>query len=172
LQIGRASKEVININSREFYTVRGYHLLEQNKRHITPAMEDYLEMIYRCGLKEGYIRINRLAQLLNVRASSASKMVQKLGSHGLMKYEKYGTLVLSDEGKEIGKFLLERHNIIEKFLRFLGCSEENILKQTELIEHNLNNETIHRLELLNSFFTSNPDIVGKFQDFLDFEETF
>lgn len=145
--------------------MRGYHLLEQNKRLITPAMEDYLEMIYRCGLQEGYIRINRLAQLLNVRASSASKMVQKLGSHGLMKYEKYGVLVLSEEGKEIGKFLLQRHNIIEDFFKFLGCSEDNILKQTELIEHNLNSETIHRLEVLNDFFTSNPVIADKFRDF-------
>ena len=49
-------KGVIDINSKEFYTVRGYHLLEQNKRLITPAMEDYLEMIYRCGLQEGYIK--------------------------------------------------------------------------------------------------------------------
>ncbi|MDD4564113.1 MAG: iron dependent repressor, metal binding and dimerization domain protein [Eubacteriales bacterium] len=155
----------MDINSKEFYTVRGYHLLEQNKRLITPAMEDYLEMIYRCGLQERYVRINRLSQLLNVKASSASKMVQKLGSLGLMKYEKYGVLVLSDKGKEIGKFLLERHNIIEKFLRLLGCSEDNILKQTELIEHNLNTETIHRLEILNNFFTSNPTIAGQFGDF-------
>jgi len=159
-------KGVIDINSKEFYTVRGYHLLEQNKRLITPAMEDYLEMIYRCGLQEGYIRINQLAQLLNVRASSASKMVQKLGNLGLMKYEKYGVLVLSEEGKEIGKFLLERHNIIERFLRLLGCSEDNILKQTELIEHNLHNETIHRLEMLISYFTSNPAVLEQFEDFV------
>ncbi|HHU18349.1 MAG TPA: DtxR family transcriptional regulator, partial [Clostridiales bacterium] len=97
---------------------------------------------------------------------SASKMVQKLGNLGLMKYEKYGVLVLSEAGKEIGKFLLERHNIIERFLRLLGCSEDIILKQTELIEHNLHNETIHRLEMLISYFTSNPAVLEQFEDFV------
>ena len=156
---------MIHINGNEFHTVRGYQLLEQNKRSITPAMEDYLEMIYRNGLQDGYIRINKLARLLNVRASSASKMVQKLGSIGLLKYEKYGILVLSDKGKEIGSFLLERHNIIENFLRFLGCEEDNILIQTELIEHNLNTATIQNLEILNAFFISNSEIVDQFWEF-------
>ena len=67
------------MNNKGFHTVRGYQLLEQNKRLLTSAMEDYLEMICRNSLQDGYIRINKLAELLNVKASSASKMVQKLG---------------------------------------------------------------------------------------------
>ena len=63
---------------KNFHTVRGYQLLEQKKRTLTPAMEDYLEMIYRSSLKDGYIRISTLSALLNVRAPSATKMVQKL----------------------------------------------------------------------------------------------
>lgn len=156
---------MVNINSNEFYTVRGYQLLEQNKRLITSAMEDYLEMIYRNSLQDGYIRINKLAQLLNVRASSASKMVQKLGKLGLLKYEKYGIIVLSDEGKDIGGFLLERHNILENFLRFLNCEEDNVLIQTELIEHNVNAITVHNLKVLSKFFASNSEITDLFWEF-------
>ena len=47
-------------------------------------MEDYLEMIYRASLKDGYIRITTLSALLNVRAPSATKMVQKLTGLGLL----------------------------------------------------------------------------------------
>ena len=99
----------------KFHTVRGYQLLEQNKKILTSAMEDYLEMIYRYSLTEGYVRINTISELLNVQASSATKMVQKLSQLGLVDYKKYGIISLTETGSEIGKFLLERHQTIEYF---------------------------------------------------------
>jgi len=152
------------MDNREFHTVRGYQLLLQNKEQLTPALEDYLEMIYRSSLENGYLRINKLAELLNVKASSASKMVKKLGDLGLLNYEKYGIIVLSDSGREIGKFLLERHSTIEKFLRFIGC-EEDVLVQTELIEHSINSSTLENIKILNSFFADNKEIADKFREY-------
>jgi DtxR family Mn-dependent transcriptional regulator len=154
----------MDMDSKEFRTVRGYQLLQQNKRLLTPAMEDYLEMIYRNSLQEGYLRVNKLAELLNVKASSASKMVQKLGKLGLLNYEKYGIIVLSDSGREIGEFLLERHRIIEDFLKLLGCGED-VLVQTELIEHNINTSTVENLKILNDFFESNKEIADKYREY-------
>lgn len=152
------------MNNREFHTVRGYQLLLQNKEQLTPALEDYLEMIYRSSLENGYLRINKLAELLNVKASSASKMVKKLGDLGLLNYEKYGIIILSDSGREIGKFLLERHSTIEEFLRFIGC-EEDVLVQTELIEHSINSSTLENIKILNSFFADNKEIADKFREY-------
>jgi len=153
-------------DTREFHTVRGYQLLEQKKKLLTPAMEDYLEMIFRNSLIEGYMRINMLSGLLNVQAPSATKMVQKLTQAGLLNYKRYGIIFLTNDGKEIGKFLLERHNIIEKFLKYLGV-KENLLVETELIEHNISASTLRRFELLNGFFNNNPEILQKFEEFTD-----
>lgn len=152
------------MTNNEFHTVRGYQLLEQTKTHLTSAMEDYLEMIFRSSMVEGYIRINTLAELLNVRAASASKMVQRLDELGLLKYKKYGIITLSDYGKEIGKYLLERHQIIENFLKILSC-EDNLLQQTELMEHNINPITVHKINILNNFFSDNADITDRFHDY-------
>jgi len=148
----------------EFHTVRGYELLEQNKKLLTSAMEDYLEMIYRHSVQDGYMRLNKLAELLNVKPSSASKMVQKLGELGLLKYEKYGLVVLTATGREIGGFLLQRHRIIEDFLRFLGC-DEDLLVQTELIEHHINAGTLNSIDILNRFFNEHQDIAEQFNDY-------
>ena len=120
----------------KFHTVRGYQLLMQNKNLLTSSMEDYLEMIYRNSLKEGYMRINTISELLNVAAPSATKMVQKLSKLGLLQYKKYGIIFLTDNGRELGKFLLERHNIIESFLKNLGA-DEDVLLETELVEHSI-----------------------------------
>lgn len=150
--------------SREFHTVRGYQLLEQNKKLLTSAMEDYLEMIYRNSLTDGYMRINTLAELLNVQSSSTTKMVQRLAQLGLLNYRKYGIILLTENGREIGKFLLERHRIIECFLRNLGVGA-SILEETELIEHNITAPTLHKIEMLNNFFENNPDFLKKFEQF-------
>lgn len=151
-------------NNKEFHTVRGYQLLLKDKKLLTSAMEDYLEMIYRNSLKEGYLRINNLAELLNVQASSATKMVQRLARLGLVDYKKYGIILLTDSGKEIGRYLLKRHKIIEKFLKFLGV-KENTLVETELVEHNISPETVEMIDLLNRFVERNPEFADKFEKF-------
>ena len=141
--------------------MRGYELLDHGKRLLTPAMEDYLEMIYRNSLQEGYTRINILSELLNVRPSSTTKMVQKLADMGLLDYKRYGIILLTDKGKKIGEFLLQRHNIIEKFLQTIGVNE-NILVQTELIEHNISSDALNCIDIFNNFFEKYPEILEKF----------
>jgi Mn-dependent DtxR family transcriptional regulator len=148
----------------KFHTVRGYQLMEQNKKRLTPAMEDYLEMIYRNSLVEGYLRINTLSELLNVAAPSATSMVQKLSSLGLVDYKKHGIFCLTENGKEIGKYLLQRHEIIELFLNNLGV-KENSLIETELIEHNISSATLQRINVYNKFLKQNPDIIERFEQF-------
>jgi Mn-dependent DtxR family transcriptional regulator len=148
----------------KFHTVRGYQLLEQNKKLLTPAMEDYLEMIYRNSLIEGYMRIITLSDLLNVAAPSATKMVQKLNKLGLLDYKKYGIIFLTENGREVGKFLLQRHNIIETFLKNLGVKYDTLV-ETELIEHNVSAATLHKINIFNKFLEQNPDIIQKYEHF-------
>lgn len=151
--------------NNEFRTVRGYQLLRQNHKHLTSAMEDYLEMIYRNTEGEGYIRINELAEKLNVRAPSATKMVQKLGELGFIKYKRYGIIEVTGSGKELGAYLLNRHNIIEEFLKLISNSDD-LLVETELIEHYISSNTLKHLNILNQFFNSNPGLLKAFRDFM------
>ena len=156
--------KVVGKVKKNFHTVRGYQMLEQKKKTLTPAMEDYLEMIYRASLKDGYIRITTLSKLLNVRAPSTTKMVQKLTALGLLHYKKYGIVFLTESGRAIGSFLLERHNTVERFLKFLGVGE-NLLVETELIEHNISLHTLQLLGHFNQFLADNPYVREQFEAF-------
>jgi Mn-dependent DtxR family transcriptional regulator len=151
--------------SLKFHTVRGYELLEKNQRILTSAMEDYLEMIYRNSLTEGYMRIHTLSALLNVAAPSATKMVQKQSRLGFLDYKKYGIIALTESGKKTGAYLLKRHEIIEGFLKCLGVKEDMLI-ETELIEHSISNITLKRLELFNCFLVENQDILERYQQFV------
>ncbi len=149
---------------RKFYTFRGYQMLKQNKKLLTPSMEDYLEMIYRNFQKEGYVRIQQLAEQLNVQAPSATRNVQKLAKAGLVDYERYGIIKLTQRGKEIGRFLLERHMLIESFLKKLGVTD-TLLRDTEMIEHQISMDTLEKIRLFNQFLEDNPDVLERFEEY-------
>ena len=131
--------------NNQFYTLKGYALLENNA--VTSSMEDYLEMIYRIAESGEVVRIKTLAERLNVKPSSASKMVQNLRGEGLVSAEKYGYIQLTDTGNTFGRYLVSRHDILHRFLCYVNQSE-NELEQVEKIEHFINKKTIENMERL------------------------
>ena len=154
------------MKSKEKYTtVRGYELQRRDNKQLTDSMEDYMEMIYRQCLENNYTRINTLSNELNVQASSASKMVQKLTNLGLLNYEKYGIIRLTEKGKSVGEFLLYRHNTIKDFLMLIN-TDTNLLSQTEALEHSIDNDTLKKLDLLISFFRDDPSLQKRLNDYL------
>lgn len=152
------------MDNKEFHTFRGYEIIKKNKDHLTPSMEDYLEMIYRNCKGEGYVRINQLAEQLNVKASSASKTVSKLSEMGYLAYEKYGIIQLTPKGDVMGAYLLDRHQTLEVFLRYIGVVD-TVLLETELIEHHLSIDTVKNIKILNEFFIAYPEILDKLRQF-------
>ena len=151
------------MNKNDFYTFNEYMKKEDNL--LTASMEDYLEMIYRLSLNTGFTRIHELSDALNVQPPSATKMVQKLAELKLLKYEKYGVLVLEEDGKELGEALLNRHNVIENFLRILDISESEVLEETEKIEHTISNQTTKCFQDFVQFIKDNPEIVSEFKTY-------
>ena len=151
------------MTKNDFYTFNEYMKKEDNC--LTASMEDYLEMIYRLSLNAGFTRINELSNVLNVKPPSATKMVQKLAEMKLLKYEKYGILVLEEDGKRLGETLLNRHNVIESFLRILDVSEYEVLEETEKIEHTISNQTTKCFQDFVQFIKDNPNIVIEFKTY-------
>ena len=145
-----------------FFTFREY--MKKENSPLTACMEDYLEMIYRLSLDSGFTRIHDLAASLNVQPPSATKMVQKLAASDLVNYEKYGIITLSSRGQELGKQLLERHHTVETFLKLLGVNED-LLEETEKIEHTLSENTLSCLREFVSFFNTTPNLIKKFNNF-------
>lgn len=125
----------------------------------TPSMEDYLEKIYRLIDEKGYARVSDIAEGLAVHPSSVTKMIQKLDRDRYLIYERYRGLVLTPKGKKIGKRLVDRHHLLEAFLRMIGVNEEHIYKDVEGIEHHLSWESITCLESLVELFRRRPELL-------------
>ncbi len=151
------------MGNKDYHTFSKY--MKKNGNHLTASMEDYLEMIYRLSSKSGFTRINELSDALNVHPPSATRMVQRLGKENLLKYEKYGVIILKEEGKTLGELLLKRHNTIENFLRAIGIPDEILLKETEKIEHTISEYTEKCFETFISFIKDNSEFKKKYDEY-------
>lgn len=148
--------------NKEFHTFREY--MKKDEDLLTASMQDYLEMIYRLSKDSGFTRINDLSAALNVQPPSATRMVQKLAEIGTLDYEKYGVIILSSKGKRLGCYLLERHQLVEDFLKMLGVTED-ILMETEKIEHTVSSQTLKCLAGFVDFFKHRPEVLSEFESF-------
>jgi Mn-dependent DtxR family transcriptional regulator len=118
-------------------------------------MEDYLEMIYRLSEKDSYTRVLELACALHVQPPSASRMFQRLAEEGLVQYEKYGIIRLTEQGRAIGAYLLQRHNLLAQFLELIGV--QDVLEDAERIEHNISDTAMAGIARLLEFFSKHPE---------------
>ena len=128
----------------EFFTDAGY---AKKNGGLTPAAEDYLEMIYRMSSGEdsgGPVRICALAERLHVSPSSASRMAQSMTVWGYLDFKRYGYITLTEKGVEMGEYLVKRHETVLRFLTWLTGGDE--LLETERIEHYLSRGTVAAME--------------------------
>ena len=150
------------MEKNNFYTFIKYI----NDNQLTISEEDYIEMIYRLCIKEGYTRVKDISDKLNVKPPSVTSMLKKLKNKNLINHESYGIITLTITGNKIGELLLDRHNSIEQFLILIQV-KEFILEETEKIEHTLSPDTIFNIKTLVSFFNDNPTILEKYNNYIN-----
>lgn len=138
-------------DSNNFYTLKGYQ--QNTANELTPALEDYLEMIYRLLLRTPVVRIGDLSKSLNVKPSSSTKMVQILKDKGLVSYKQYGYINLTEQGQELSRYLFNRHNLLHDFFCTVNHSD-NELELVEMVEHFIDKSTLKNLELLTIYLQS------------------
>ncbi|WP_331487664.1 iron dependent repressor, metal binding and dimerization domain protein [Anaerocolumna sp. AGMB13025] len=158
----RKTKVEVGMPEQEFFTFREY--MRKDQEILSASAEDYMEMIYRLSEETGFTRVNDLAAALNVQPPSVTKMIQKLADVHLLKYEKYGVIMLEPGGVKLGKTLLNRHNLIERFLSVLDI-KDGLLESTEKMEHTISNEILLGLRDLTDFFDEYPEIKEQFLAF-------
>ena len=129
----------------------------------TPSMEDHIEQIYLLITNKGYARVSDIAEALSVLPSSVTKMVQKLDKDGYLIYEKYRGLTLTAKGEKLGKRLVQRHELLEQFLRLIGVDEEKIYADVEGIEHHLSWNSINRIADLVQLIEEEPEVAQKLE---------
>jgi len=133
----------MGLTDGEFRTLTGYR--DTEKKKITSAMEDYLEMIFRMAGEGGAVRAGDLARRLHVTPPSATKMIANLAECGCVDTVRYGYVTLTEYGRGVGEYLMTRHDTVHRFLCLLNGTESE-LEQAEKIEHFILPRTLIAME--------------------------
>lgn len=128
---------------------------------LSPSLEDYLEEIYRFSLHNDVVRVSDIASCLDVTMPSVNSAIRKLSSENYLIYKKYRELVLTEKGRRLGKFLVERNSILQEFLKVID-SRCDVQAEAEAMEHYLTLPTIRSIESLVDFLRQNEDCRQKF----------
>jgi Mn-dependent DtxR family transcriptional regulator len=124
----------------------------------TSAVEDYLERISELIKTKGYARVVDIAAELKISQASVTTMVQRLDAEGLVKYEKYRGMVLTETGEAVAARIAHRHELLTQFLRQLSLPEDVISRDVEGMEHHVSPETFAALERLTKHLEASPDL--------------
>ena len=103
---------------------------------------------------EGPVAISKIADALGVSVPSANEMIRKLDSRGLLVYEPYRGVLLSETGQRIADQVLRTRRLWATFLAdHLGFSPADADDQACDLEHSTSAEAANRL----ATFLGNPE---------------
>jgi len=86
-------------------------------KKLSATLEDYLRVVLRFQREKQFARVSDIASSLKVAKSAVTAALQSLGSKGLINYQPYEPVTLTEEGAQQAEEILLRHRIILDFLR-------------------------------------------------------
>ncbi len=114
----------------------------------TISKENYLKAIFNQNknLSEN-VNSAKLAQELSVSNAAITDMAKKLSQNGLINYEKYKGIVLTEEGEKIALRVIRRHRLWELFLiKVLDIPWSKVHEQAEVLEHHTSEYLIDKID--------------------------
>ena len=113
---------------------------------ISKSMEEYLKTMYILEQNNGNIRVTDIAEQMNCSKPSVNKAINNLKDNGLVNYESYGAIELTDEGKDLARKIIETYDIVYLFLKdVLKIEPEKAKQEAENIKSSMSDETINKL---------------------------
>lgn len=113
---------------------------------VSKSSEEYLKTMYLLKKQSGNIRVTDIANKMNCTKPSVNKAIYNLKDNGLLNYESYGTIELTEEGENLAKKILEAYDIVYLFLKdVLNLEAEEAEKEAEKIKMAITDDTINKL---------------------------
>jgi DtxR family Mn-dependent transcriptional regulator len=112
---------------------------------LSESLQDYLEAVYLVAQRHGVARMKEIAALVGVGKSSVTGAMQALAERGLVHYEPYAYVTLTEQGEATGRRLLRRHRVLKQFLTtVLGVEEAEAEVVGCKMEHAIKGEVLDR----------------------------
>ncbi|NLF82763.1 MAG: metal-dependent transcriptional regulator [Candidatus Gastranaerophilales bacterium] len=124
----------------------------KSKKSLTASSQNYLKAIYHIVMAKKAARTKDIAQYTGLGASSVSEVLKILADKELINYEPYGIITLTDEGEEVAKDLIRRHEIIRNYFEnVLMVSPELSEESAAKVQHAIPDEVLKKFVMFLTF---------------------
>lgn len=114
---------------------------------ITDIQADYLDIIYDEFLATGQARACAIATSAGVSNATVTATMRSLRSLGLIDYQPYGPITLTEEGKTIASTLRSRRLVIESFLvDVIGLPKDEATRISQANKRLWSDDSIEKLK--------------------------
>jgi len=118
----------------------------RDRADLSESMEDYIEAISQLEETLKVVRVKNIAHAMKVKMPSVSSALGVLEKKGLVNYEKYDYVELTESGKKIARGIRRRHEGLKKFLtEVLGVDDRSAEKDSCGMEHHISKGTIDNI---------------------------
>ena len=124
----------------------------------TLSEENYLKAIFHLANDDdAAVSTNAIARKMETKASSATDMIQKLFEKGLIDYQKYKGVKLTENGRLAAVSVIRKHRLWEVFLvDKLRFSWDEVHEVAEQLEHIKSKKLISELDAFLEFPKEDP----------------
>ena len=115
------------------------------------TVENYLKAIYlgvgALSHPDRLLPMGQLSAALGVAPGTVTTMVKTLAESGLLEYEPYTGVALTEAGERLAALVVRRHRVVELFLvRVMGYQWDEVHDEAEQLEHVVSDRLIDRMD--------------------------
>lgn len=113
---------------------------------LTNSQEEYLKTIYILKSTTNEIKVTEISKKLGKTKASVNNAINALKTEGLINYEKYGKIELTEKGSKEAVKIIEANDIVKLFLTdIIEASKENAEEEANKIKTILSDDTLNKL---------------------------
>lgn len=113
---------------------------------LTPAMEDYLELLLKLQQENRVVRVRDIAQGMSVTMPSVTSMLNTLAKNDLINHEKYEYVELTPRGLGVAQDATRKHTVLFRFLKdILKVDPQQADNEACRMEHAITESTLSKL---------------------------
>jgi DtxR family transcriptional regulator, Mn-dependent transcriptional regulator len=120
--------------------------VETHADEASTAVQDYAKAIYTLGEGRRAVSTSAISERLSVSPASASAMVKRLESFGLVERRPYRGVTLTPAGERLALEVIRHHRLLELYLaEALGMPWDQVHAEAEVLEHAISRELSERI---------------------------
>ncbi|MFV2016055.1 MAG: metal-dependent transcriptional regulator [Candidatus Heimdallarchaeota archaeon] len=132
---------------------------------VTETTENYLKRIYILQTELGKARLSDIARTMGRSLSSTSEAVKRMAEEGLLSHEKYGSITLTDKGKQIAEKVHDNYTSLHSLLQSLGIPDDVAVLDACSMEHSISLKTIETINQFVYYVENDPDAKNLIENF-------